>query len=462
MSRSTALLLCAISGCSAGSVPAGSGSSPGPGGGPGEPGTPTGERPGPSESADGCPPGGPIVDIPDLRGTVTVDACTGAVAERVFGNAICSCGDTTVAGFLHTRSFDSADGDPAVLDDSGGPVGVNRTYVTSGYADVGGTFVVAGADSLAFAGFLRAGGDLRLGGDAEAAGYIDVARDAWLAGDVTVPGYVAIHRDLHQPAGRSMLTVLDVAGETRSEPFTVAPPCPCAPSEIIDVRRVVADARGANDNAAIGLDPGALANVVGVGVEIELPCGRFYLDAIGGLGGITLRLDGHTAIFVDGDVEAIGALDVVLGPRGELDLFIAGDLKTIGAGSFGDRRRPAASRIYVDGDGEVALTGAAEFVGNLYAPGSRITSIGAAFVHGSIFGREIEIPGALSVVYDRQILEVGDDCGDPDDGCDEPCDRDCPGGLTCVEGGCGECRSDDDCCAPDVCLPDGTCGSLLI
>jgi hypothetical protein len=411
---------------------------------------------------DFCPAGGPLVDVPDMGGEIEVDRCTGEVAERVFGHAICSCADTNVAGYLTTRSFDS-DVDPEALSESGGPVGVNGQYLTGGYADVGGTFVVAGAQSLTFAGYVRAGGDLEVGGDVTAAGYINVLRDAWFAGDVLVPGYTEVARDLYQPPGKSMLTVLDVGGERHDQSFAVEPPCPCGPADVIDIGAMVEAARLDNDNAAVGLDPGALANVVGIGVEIELPCGRFYLDSVGGLGGITLRMDGHTALFVGGDVDAVGALDVELGPEGELDLFIAGNLVTIGAGSFGDRSRPSATRVYIGGAGDVVLVGASEFVGNVYAPRSRITSVGAAFVYGSIFGQTIDIPGALIVSYDLDILEVGEDCGQPDaepGDCDR-CDSSCPGNRACVDGACVDCRTDADCCEPLVCWPDGTCGPLM-
>jgi hypothetical protein len=411
---------------------------------------------------DFCPEGGPLVDLPDLGGEVEVDRCTGEVAERVFGHAICSCADTNVAGYLTTRSFDS-DVDPEALLDSGGPVGVNGQYLSGGYADVGGTFSIAGEQSLTFAGYVRAGGDLSIGGDVTAVGYIDVRRDARLAGDVVVPGYTEVARDLYQPAGRSMFTVLNVHGQSFTQDVVVDPPCPCDPSDVIDIAWMVEDGRLDNDNAEIGLDPMALANVVGIGVEIELPCGRFYVDSVGGLGIITLRLEGHTALFVGGDVNALGSLDVVLGPEGELDLFIAGDLVSIGAGSFGDRSRPSATRVYIGGAGDVVLVGATEFVGNVYAPSSRITSVGAAFVYGSIFGDTIDIPGALIVNYDLDILEVGEDCGQPDaepGDCDR-CDSSCPGNRACVDGACVDCRSDADCCEPLVCWPDGSCGPLL-
>jgi hypothetical protein len=410
-------------------------------------------------SDDYCETGGPFVEVGDEE--EVVETCAGEVAERVFTNAICSCTDINIAGYLETRSFDSHD-DPSVRE-SGAPVSVNVTYTTGGYTDVGGTFTVAGERSVNFAGYVNAGGDLRFRGDLSAVGYLEVDRDAWLLGDVTVPGYVRIGRDLHQAPGRRLMAVVSVGGERVTESFTIDLPCRCGAGDVIDVGALVDAARRDNDNARIGLDPAVLNNVMGIGIELELDCGRFYLERIGGIGGITLRITGHTAIFVGGDVDAVGALDVELGPEGELDLFIAGNLVTIGAGSFGSTDRPAMSRVYVGGEGDVVLVGAAEFVGNVYAPRSRITAIGAAFVYGSLFGHLIEMPGALMVRYDRHILDVGEDCGEEDDPdtCDR-CDNECPGNRACVDNVCIDCRTDADCCEPLVCWPDGSCGPLMI
>ena len=408
---------------------------------------------------DYCETGGPFVEVGDEE--EVYETCSGEVAERVFTNSICSCTDVNIAGYLTTRSFDSRD-DPEVIE-AGAPVSVNNTYSTSGYTDVGGTFTVTGAQSTNFAGYLSVGGDLRFGGDMSAAGYLEVVRDAWLLGDVTVPGYINIHRDLHQAPGRRLMAVVTVGGERYNESFDLDLPCRCGPGDVLDIEDLVEQGRIDNDNASIGLDPAVLNNVVGVGVELELDCGRFYLEQIGGVGGITIRILGHTALFVDGDVNALGALNVEMGPEGELDLFVRGNLVTIGAGSFGSSDRPAMSRIYVGGEGDVVLIGAAEFVGNVYAPRSRITAVGAAFVYGSLFGHRIDMPGALMVHYDRHILDVGEDCGEDEDPemCDR-CDNDCPGNRACVDNVCIDCRTDSDCCEPLVCWPDGSCGPLML
>jgi len=401
---------------------------------------------------------GPAVIVGDAAlGTAS---CAGAIAARVFNNAVCSCENTNVVGYLRTRSFDSGLGTSDTA--AGAPVGVNRQYTTGGYADVGGSFVVAGTTGVQFLGYLKIGGDGRFAGNVNAAGYIDIARDLWVLGDVTNIGLLSVDRDLHQPAGRVLATFPDIGGSTIRGSFTVPDPCDCEPSNIVDVAAIVADGRLRNDNADVGLSPSLLSSVVGIGVDIELPCGRYYVDSIGGLGSITLRVPGRTALFVGGDVNALGRFDIELGPAGEIDIFIGGSLASIGAGSFGERARPASTRIYVGGTGDVTVIGASGFVGNVYAPHARVTALGATTVYGSLFGRQIDMPGYLDVHYDRAILDAGEDCPPPPGGCEMCGGEGCTDRTACIGGACASCRSDADCCPPLVCYPDGTCGSLLI
>lgn len=405
-----------------------------------------------------CMGRGPAVVVGDA--TIMTETCAGSIASRVFDHAVCSCEDTNVVGYLHTRSFDS--GGAGTEDAYGAPVGVDRNYFTGGYADIGGSFTVAGSDSVGFAGYLRVGGDARFGGDVTAIGRIEIARDFWLAGSVPLTVSVDVERDLHQPAGETLGIFSSVGGSTFHEPVTITAPCRCASDDLVDVAAIVAAARSANDNASVGLAPNIVDPVIGIGTEIALPCGRFYLTGISGLGDITLRVDGRTALFVDGDLNALGVFDVDLGPEGELDLFVAGDLLSIGAGSFGDRARPAGTRVYVGGMGDVSIVGATGFVGNVYAPRARVTAPGATTVYGSLFGREIDMPGYLDVRYDRAILDAGADCPPPPGGCEMCGEAACTDGRACIGGACSACASDADCCAPLVCHPDGTCGPLLI
>ncbi len=454
------------SGCSA-SGTMGSGGDAGPGGGDGgmgmdamRPPPVDGALPTPDATADAggyCEGIGPPVLVGDTTGSMT--DCAGSIAARVFNNSVCTCTDLNVGGYFKTRSFHSIT-DPAEVG-SGGPVGVNGTDTNVGYTDIGGTFVIAGATSLRFAGYLQAGGDFKANGAVDSAGVVEIARDAWVHGNITAIGTVSVGRDLHQPAGARVLSFsTDVGGSRVSGDFTVDPPCDCAPEHIVDIAAIVDRGMIDNDNASVPLDPSALASVVGLGVDITLPCGRFYLDSIGGVGDITLHVDGRTALFVGGDVNALGVLNVEIGPDGELDVFIKGNLLGIGLGSWGTRERPRSTRLYVGGTSDVTIIGASGFVGNVYAPNARITAVGATTLYGSIFGRVIDMPGYLDVHYDRAILDAGDECPPPPGGCDM-CSASC-GPSACIGGMCAPCASDADCCAPLVCYPDGTCGSLII
>ena len=400
---------------------------------------------------------GPAVLVGDT--TSSTATCAGSIAARVFDHALCTCTDANVGGYMRTRSFDSGVGPMDTA--SGAPVGIDQTYTTGGYADVGGSFVIAGSTSVRFAGYLKVGGDARFGGDVQAASYIDVDRDLWVLGDVTNLGLLSVGRDVHQPSGRTLATFPDIGGSRIRSPFTVDPPCGCAPSELVDIGALIADARVHNDNADVGLASNVLSSVTGIGVEVTLPCGRYYLTEIVGLGSITVHVPGRTALFVDGDLNALGVFDIDLGPTGELDLFIGGNILSIGRGRYGDPARPARTRIYVGGTGDVTLVGATDFVGNVYAPRARITAPGATTVYGSLFGRRVDMPGYLDIRYDRAILDADADC--PSTGECGGCDGEgCTDDRACVGGMCAACGSDADCCAPLVCYPDGTCGSLLI
>jgi len=247
-----------------------------------------------------------------------------------------------------------------------------------------------------------------------------------------------------------------VDGETTNDAVTVAAPCPCDPADLLDVEALVGDARADNDNDSIGLDPNGFSLVLGY-VETTLPSGRYFVDQMGGAGDIIVNISGRVALFVDGSVNATGNLEFRIEPGGELDLFVKGDLVLTGRAVFGDADRPAASRIYVGGDGDVHLIGADRFVGNVYAPRSLVTAAGYLEMYGSLFARDFVVPGYANFVYDRSIQHGGDDCDlppPPTDTC-EQCGT-CTGGTACVDDECGACRNDDDCCSPLFCI-DGVC-----
>jgi hypothetical protein len=335
-------------------------------------------------------------------------ACAGAVAESTFASALCSCEDTNVAGYLRTRSHREDDDAGDLLAN----VGVNRDYLTTGYANVGGSFTVAGPRDVLFGGLLSAGQDLLLQPAADVAGVVDVGRDAWLNDDVRAFGRVAISRDLYVDGGAGFrgIALVDVGGERHTQDVAITTPCACGSGEIIDVAALVDEAREQNDNAAIGLDADELNALVGIGTALTLPGGRYYVNQIGGIGGINLKVTGKTALFIGDDLLATGAFRIELAPDAEIDIFVRDNVLITGAALFGDRERPAATRVYVGGTGDVTVAGYAAFVGNLYAPTANILVGGVGQIYGSLFGKNINAAGFLSVGYDEAIQTTGKDC----------------------------------------------------
>jgi hypothetical protein len=338
-------------------------------------------------------------------------ACTSSVAAETFTSAVCSCDDTSVAGYLRTRSFRSSAG-PDAPEELGGSVGVNQNYITAGLADVGGSFAVAGEREIAFGGYLKVGEDIRAQPRLTVAGVADVGRDAFLKNDARVLGRFGVGRDLHIEAGASIsgIAFVDVGGERSTEQVEVTDPCACAPEQIIDVAALVDAAATDNDNAQAGLEPDDLNVVVGIGAEITLTRGRYYIHQLGGVGSLTLHVSDQVALFVEDDFIATGLFRVDLGPDAELDVFVRDNFAVTGAALFGDPKRPSATRIYVGGTGDVAIAGAGAFVGNLYAPTANILVGGFGKVFGSLFGKNIIAAGFLDLGYDSSILEPGRDC----------------------------------------------------
>ncbi len=407
-----------------------------------------------------CAGSGPPVQVGDSEEDTTTQTCTGSIARAAFAHAVCSCTDVALPGFLETRSFSSAN-NPA-LSASGAPVGINDAYRAYGYTDVGGTFTIAGPSKVTFGGYGKVGGDLSAQGAVDAAGYIDVTRDAAFADNVTLPGLLTVGRNLVQAPGKTLATIPLVTGQRTSGPVSIAAPCDCAPERVLDTAGIVNNGRTQNDNTAVGLDPNALANVLQTGKTLSLPCGRYYLNSIRVLGSAEVHLSGRTAIFVDGDIDLVGAFTVKMDPGAELDLFVRGKLLGTGYASFGDRAEPKSSRIYVASAHDIVLTGATAFVGNLYAPHATVRSDGDVELFGAVFAGAIDLNGSLRVRYDREILNVDDDCPVPEEPptCSDVCSSAC-GHAACIGGTCAPCRSDADCCGAWICMPNGECGPLL-
>ena len=275
-----------------------------------------------------------------------------------------------------------------------------------------------------------------------------VGKDAYVAGDVRLSA-LDVGGVLTLPAEATLDVPALSTGETRRAPVSVTAPCDCAEERLLDVGALVAAHEEANDDAALGIDPDDYAN--GGARTLELDCGKVWLSRIGGEA-LTIVARGRVALFVGGDLALEGPLEVRTEGEGEIDLFVAGNVVGAARWMLGDPAAPARVRLYVGGSGTVDLAGGGLFAGNVYAPRAELVTPSEVEVFGSLFVRRLVSSGGLRVHYDRAVLDAGDDCA-PSATCTSCLDC---GNQACVDGTCGLCRSDADCCSPLVCA-GGVC-----
>jgi len=403
-----------------------------------------------------CSPTSPSVAMAGADGYST---CTGRIAAATFNNALCTCNGVQLRQGLTTVGFDSVQGAhvPGQVDESGAAVAINGTYQTvAGYTDVGGSLSIAGVEDVSFVGYLATRGDLRVAGNVDVAGYASVARNAWLGGSYTGWGPFTVTGELHH--AQSVLAFPLSAGSEVTEAVTVSKPCPCEAEVLWPIGQLVESAKQQNDNLLYQIDGQALSSVAGEAL-LALPCGKFYLSQIDGSGNVTIRVSGMSALFIEGSVRLNGNLQIELEPGAELDTFIQGTLAVTGAMTLGAQERPAASRIFVAGAEDIALT--SPFVGNLYAPNARVFALSRLDVYGSVFVRDFAGDSTVRIVFDRAVYDADRSCaeGGLAPGPCSPCGT-CTGGTACVDGTCTYCREDNDCCSQTVC-DSGRCLPLL-
>jgi len=391
-----------------------------------------------------CEGGGPVIEVGDAR-------CGGDLARRAFRFAVCTCEALVASAAITTDAFDSRDG--PFTAGPGGALGVNGRLDLQDMTSIGGALLLGDPSGM------NAGGGARLevAQHLASAGPVVSEAEIVVQGDLRANGRVAaaaltVGGTLTLPEGADVEVsgALDAPAPTRAA-VTVPPPCDCAPGALVDIPAEVEARRLDHDDARAGLDPGALADASGV---VELPCGRYFFERVGAQSNLTLHATGRVAIFVAGDVAVGGRLAVTLGPGAELDLLIAGQLVTNAPPEIGAESAPARARVYVGGAGTVQLGGGGTFYGNLYAPRAEVVTSGPLEVFGALFARRIAASGGLTAHFDRAVQAAADDCPPPEDPVCTSC-LDCRAG-SCVDGACGPCRTDADCCAPQVCIA-GAC-----
>jgi hypothetical protein len=407
-----------------------------------------------------CAGSGPpvLVDQTDAGVTAT---CAGQLAQVAFRYALCTCSGYVSDHALATDAFDSSKGpyDP-MHPLPGGSVGTNGNLNATAAMNIGGSLWASDATGLTTNASLVALGELHVQGEAHTGPKLQVGTDAWLAGGLQTSGDVAIAGTLHVPAGAP----LDVGGQKQigsvaQGAVTVPPACDCAPTDLVDIAGFVETYRGANDDAAAGIDPAMLENVTAP-LSAMLPCGRIFFTRVGGNAPIHLTAQGRVAVFVGGDLSTTSDFALDVPPGSEVDLFVEGGVTVGGAFQVGEAANPARARTYVGGTGTVNLQGAAQLAGNLYSPRAEVVLGGSAptVLYGSIFAARLSASADLTIHFDEAILSQaqGSSC-EPPTTCSS-C-REC-GGQACDSGTCGGCTDSSQCCAPLVCRGGSCVGNI--
>lgn len=381
----------------------------------------------------------------------STQTCSGDLAAKTFRFALCSCTNLSFAGSFQSDSFDSQ----TKMSGLNASVGTNGKFDNASRNTLIGGSLWAGnngsnADSIAVS---LLGDGAKISGQLQSAGGVSITGSTQIGSDIVAMssvrglGSITVGGKVRVPEGAAVQGITATGGVVR-ESVSVQEPCDCkAP---IDIPKVVDAFVAKNDNLALKIDPAVFNNNV-AGTTVELPCGRFALTAIKGIN-YTLKITGRTLIAVAGDVSMAGALNVVLAPGAELDLFIKGNVSFAGESSFGSVAEPARIRVYIGGN-DVSLAGGMKLGGNLYAPFAQVGWAGDLDMAGSLFGKKFGFAGSLKLHYDEAILKQ--------EGCQPPgmCStcNDCPGGASaCKAGMCTGCTSNNDCCAPLACV-SGKC-----
>lgn len=338
---------------------------------------------------------------------VLVDGtCTGRLAETLFRHAVCGCSGLDFNGDLTADAFDSRVGDGP---GRGADVASNVGLSGNGTMNISGNVVIGGADGVQAGELLHVAGDLTSAGPLGRPGSaIEVEGAAWIGGDVMVESLTVSALTIREGASVEGQVM---AGTTEMADVEVPPPCRC--DQAVDVAERLAAHQQTNHNAEIDLDTAALRQVDG-DVDLELPCGRFYLDEISGdgEGRITIRAMGRTALFVGGNISTQHDLIVEIGPEGELDLFVGGFVQVSGVSNLGDPARPRALRIYVAAGGSIALSAGSVLAGNLYAPLADLASSAPLELYGAVVVNRVNGAATIDVHHDLAIADASETCSD--------------------------------------------------
>jgi hypothetical protein len=396
----------------------------------------------------GCMGVGPPIIINQPGGST----CAGNLAQTSFTWALCACRDVTINGNLTTDAFNSTQG-PYMPGGKGGPVGMNGSYNGNQLTDVGGTFWTASTAGLTANQPFATHQDLYVDGPVDCNQQCTVDLDAYINGDITVNAPMTIGKTLYVPANVTPPAQVH-PGNLVQGPVTVGPACACDPSLLVPVAAIVDARQTMNDNASINLDPAVLSNF-GPTTRLDLPCGNYYLNSINTNAALTIVAHGHTALYVAGNITTNGNFEITVDPVGTFDVFVKGTINTNQKFTVGSLNAPALMRLYLS-TASLSLNQGFQLAGNLYSALANVTENQTANIYGSIFSGAFDSNQNTVIHYDTAITTQGNDCPPtPDGGTGCMSCMNC-NNQACINGQCGPCTTDAQCCAPLMCQ-NGNC-----
>ena len=398
-----------------------------------------------------CAGGGPPIGVPIGGAT----SCTGNLAQTTFTWALCSCTNVKISQTFLSDAYDSTQGPYAAPPHGlGGGVGLNGSLQISSTTDIYGTLWCSAANGgIATSTPTHVYQELHSGGPVSS-GVFTVGSDAYVNGNIS-GGPAAIAGTLYQPVGDTVGGA--TYGQLVHQPVSVPQPC-CDSSQMIPVGAIVSNAASANDDTAAGIAPTLLSGA-GSPQRLDLPCGNYYFSEVKPGHQLTIAAHGHTAIYIAGDITASNPLTITVDAGESLDVFVAGTINTSQTLTLGSPNWPALMRVYVGGSTKLAFSQVTRIAANFYAAYAYVQWSAPVEVYGAVYANFFDSSQVTKIHYDRATLLDGQECASatPPDAGGPQCGScsDC-GNQACVNGACGKCSDDSQCCAPLLC-DNGQC-----
>ncbi|MBA2540209.1 MAG: hypothetical protein H0V17_11280, partial [Deltaproteobacteria bacterium] len=306
-------------------------------------------------------------------------------ATQAFAVSACICEDFDDIGNLVVGK--SVEKDKATLAVMGATRVINNFQVRGDFRPQGG---------LTATGNLQVTGSLVTPSTVDDIGNIEVDGDLSIGGDLKGIGRLAVGGAL-SVAGSDTFFGYEEVASTSTYQAAPAPECGCTGPNVIDVAAAVTAAKSANDNAANGV-PTSFTNIGAA--RLELTTGSYYMTDLAAIGATFVAIKGHVSLYLDGNLEHIGAAWMKLENGAMLDLYVSGSVRTIGHVDLGNKWDPSAFRLYIGGGEKATISiGNQLFNGAIYAPTADIEYIGNTQIRGAITAKSILGIGNLEIGY---------------------------------------------------------------